>query len=280
MSEHDLVNILKSLQGRIQYLESNMQNKPSTEVAGRLHEGISDAVSPHGQVEGLKPSQRKTILSGYPKIESLVPTTDENGLATRGMPAAVKQLVTKDLVEDQRRNHDIIRVASHAFGELMDMGDTPLDQRIQRAGEALRVISMLASDNSQRASYRQLQLCLKHAGAENAESLLDRRPQSETMDFDDFNIFQQAHVDAITEFKRFAAGVAAAQKKPDGNRNKHRSQGYNSSYRGAKNDGSRQHGQRGRGAGRGHGRGGGSSRANPPPASGGAVPNGVASQNQ
>ena len=200
MNQDDIHLVLRGLQEQIATLKQDADNKRGAgEIT--LHPEIAQGVPPHMQCKGLSAADRAGLLRPYPKIADLDATADVNGLATQGMPAAQKLTVTKDLVAYQRSNLDVVRVAASTLQHATDQGiDASYEQRFGWCVDALRAICTLAADNAQQAAERQLNICLEHAGAKGAGSLLDRSPESDTMDWTDHNIFQQAHIAAtVTE---------------------------------------------------------------------------------
>ena len=243
------------LQVQIEFIQQQQQLQLQKELArenakievtpsGEFREMLPD----HFQWERIKDEDRKRLLRGYPKIKDLEPITDHNGLACRNLPAEKKKQVTKDLVQIQRENIDIIRVACRCWQQLD--GTSSLESLRHVAKQALRDITTLAVDNASRAAESQLNICMEHADAKGALNLLVRAD----LDIKDKSIFQQSHVDAIKDFKDFSRQVDSAVKKksePKDSKQKFqqsRGSGFRprtSSFRG--NGGFRGRGGRGRG---------------------------------
>ncbi len=155
----------------------------------------------------LPEEERKKLLRNVPKYHGIEPITDKNGLAAKGMQNDKKKLVTKDLVNFQRDNIDVFRLATSAAVNLENGGQ----DAVQKAGDALVAIARVAMDNAQKAATLQLQYCMEHAKASGADYLINYSVDNDKFSVEDRNIFQQAHLDAVKEFKRFTTQVEKAQ---------------------------------------------------------------------
>ena len=261
MNNHDLEATIHNLQQQILALQQHAEAQSLRAVELELVDPVASAVPPHFQIAPLKQDERNQILKPFPKVKGLLPVSDINGLAAKGLSADKKQWVTKDLVAQQRDNIDVVRVAGGAWQYALDP-DIGLEQRFNRMVEALRAVTILAADNAQKAAEKQLLACLEGVGAKGADSLLDRTPSSVEYDWNDHNIFQQCHLDAIGDYRRFASSVEAAGKKASGGGRGRgggasRGQGHGAARsRGGGGGRGRGYGGRGRSGGRGGGYGG------------------------
>lgn len=267
MNNHDLEATIHGLQQQILALQQHAEAAILRSAEVQLVAPVADAVPPHFQIAPLKQDERNQILKPFPKVKGLSPVSDINGLAAKGLSADKKQWVTKELVAQQRDHIDVVRVAAGAWQYALDP-DIGLEQRFNRMVEALRAVTILGADNAQKAAEKQLLFCLEGVGAKGADSLLDRTPSSVEYDWNDHNIFQQCHLDAIGDYRRFASSVEAAGKKASGGGRGRgggasRGQGYGAARsRGGGGGRGRGYGGRGRGGGRGGSYGG----QQPPPA--------------
>lgn len=261
--EFDIADQLRGLQQQLAIsqqqiaLLSQNQNRFETRAERNeeeLPECLQEFIAAHPQQPRLLPDdERKRLLRNVPKFAGVEAVSDKNGLATKGMGQKEKKWVTKDLVNSQKDSNDIIRVAAAA---LVVLDNNPPDCSTQ-IREALIAVARLAGDNVQKSATSQLQLCLEHTKAAGADYLIKFDNNEEKFAHEDRNIFQQAHLDAIKEFKRFANQLDKAKETPKKNSSSFRSsgRGYGTkrpgyqSYRGSSGY------QPGRG--RGFGRGGG-----------------------
>jgi len=233
----------------------NQQQERKSREDEQLPTIMEEFIPPHLQLPRALPEEdRKRILRNVPRYIGLETITDKNGLAAKGMPADKKKLVTKDLVNTQKDNLDIFRLATSSAVNLENAGP----EGIQAAGEALIAIARLAYDNAQKATTLQLQHCMEHAKASGADYLINRSADNEKFSVEDYNIFQQAHLDGIKEFKRFATQMEKAKEpanKSNNPRNTQRGRGGRGNGGYNRYGGNRGYGGYSRGRGNG-GRGG------------------------
>ena len=190
--------------------QANFQTR-SERKEEELPEGLREYVAAHPQQPRLLPDdERKKLLRGIPTYTGVEAVTDKNGLATKGMQPKEKKWVTKDLVNVQKDNTDIIRVAAAALVTL----ENNQPDCVERIQEALIAVARLAGDNLQKAAAMQLQLCLDHTKATGSEYLIKFENNEDKFSYEDRNIFQQAHLDAVKEFNRFATQVEKAKETP------------------------------------------------------------------
>jgi hypothetical protein len=226
-----------------------------------LPEYLQDIIPAHPQqARFLQDDDRRKLLRGIPKYEGLEPVTDKNGLATKGMAADKKKWITKDLVNIQKEYMDIIRVAANAITAIQESPE----ESAQMVQDSLETIAKLAADSVQKSAGLQLQQCLEFAKATGSEYLI-KYEDNENFSHEDRNIFQQAHLDAVKEFKRFAKQVESAKEGPKKDRNFDRPRnrgggrgngggGWGRPYNSYNNYYSGGGGRGGRGRGRGNGR--------------------------
>jgi uncharacterized membrane protein YgcG len=238
----------------------------SDEVA-ELAPDIAQAIAPHLQLAPAETTERKRILNTYPKVHLPKVLRDDNGLAAQaiGQDSAAKKLVLERLPAIQRDNLDVVRVAASAWqqGRYMVQQQDP-GGALAFLYDALRDIISLSCDSAQRAAQAQLKQTLDSAGHSGAYSLIDLSPDTQQLDFDDCNILQPSHLEALMEIKQFKATITATRvSKPQGgggrgNNDRGKGGGRGNGYSGGKGKGS------GRGGGYGKGKGGkGSGNASP-----------------
>ena len=264
--EFDISNQLHELQAKLEISQqqiavlSHNQNRFETRQERKeeeLPECLREYIAAHPQQPRLLPDdERKRLMRNVPKYTGVEAVTDKNGLATKGMQPKEKKWVTSNLVNFQRDNTDIIRVAAAAL--------TTLEQRqgdcFERVYEAVIAMARLAGDNMQKAANLQLQHCLEHTKATGSDYLIKFENNEDKFSYEDRNIFQQAHLDAVKEFKRFATQFEKAKEIPKKDDKYKRNQGRG--YGGGRTtyQGYRGSGGFGGGRSRGGGRGGGGFR--------------------
>ena len=201
---------LQTLQQELQHLRGQINE--TQERRSREEEQIpaimEELIPAHMHLPRACPEEeRKRLLRNVPRYIGIEPITDKNGLAAKGMQNDKKKLVTKDLVNIQKDNIDVFRLATSAAVNLENGGH----DAAQKAGEALVAIARVAIDNAQKAATLQLQHCMEHAKANGADYLINYSVDNDKFSVEDRNIFQQAHLDAVKEFKRFTTQVDKAQ---------------------------------------------------------------------
>ena len=266
MDQHaaeQLVQTINDLQQQMQALRQDQETLRSAAEAKTvtLSDTVRHAISPHLQYKPLEKSERKKLLAVFPKLPELPKSiSDENGFAGRALQGKEKQILTKDVVGFQRDALEVLRAAAsawHIAGSRAQQQDAA--GALSSALDALKAITVLACDNAQRLADWQLKYCLEAAGAKNAESLLSRKADDSDFDTTDSNIFQQSHVDAIAEMRKYNASMDAnirAKKNKNSNANTRYS---NQRGRGGRYNNNYNNNYRGRGGYRGTGRGRGRS---------------------
>ncbi len=222
---------LQALQQELQHLRGqvNESQERKSRDEEQVPESMEELIPAHMHLPRSCPDEdRKRLLRNVPRYHGIEPITDKNGLAAKGMQNDKKKIVTKDLVNAQKDNIDVFRLATSAAVDLENGG---LDA-VQKAGDALVAIARLAIDNAQKAAALQLQHCMEHAKATGADYLVNYSVDSDKFSVEDRNIFQQTHLDAIKEFKRFTTQVEKAQTPAS------KTAGSRSSYRGGRGRGS------------------------------------------
>jgi hypothetical protein len=240
----------------------------SDDVA-ELAEDIAQGIAPHLQLAPADTAERKRILNTYPKVHLPKVLRDDNGLAAQaiGPDSAAKKLVLERLPAIQWDNLDTVRVAAAAWQQTRFMAQHDPAAALQFVYDALRDIISLSCDSAQRAAQAQLKQTLESAGHSGAYALIDLSPGTQQLDFEDCNILQPSHLEALVEIKQFKATITATRvNKPQGggqpNGRGHgggKGGGRGNSYGNGKGKGG------GRGGGYGKGKGGkGSGNASSP----------------
>ena len=214
----ELNTLLRTMQAPLQAqgaeLQSLRQHRDGTSVKQQLVLGdtISDIVSPHLQLAATDAAERKRMLAGYPKISGFPESVkDDNGMAARAITdAEQRRWVTERMPAIQRDQLDVARVAA-ATWELANMSQDP-EQRMHLFDKSLKDIIALSINSAQRSAEAQLKQSFTGAGAEGSYSLLDLAPNSLQLDLGDNNIFQQVHLDAMAELRKFKQSIDANKK--------------------------------------------------------------------
>jgi hypothetical protein len=250
LDNNDLQAQLQHLKAQIAHQQQQMQaladKQQATTSKDRvdLHDDIKAAIAPHLQQSPLEDTDRKKVLSRYPKSDAFPkPIKDDNGLAGRAIPQTEKKWVCNHLPSAQKDALDILRVAATGWQAALatpDNGPAQLDTLFT----VVRDIVVLATDNAQRLARTQLKQTFELGGAKGAYSLMDLGPDSQALDERDYNILQQAHIESLQELKRYNKTVDEAK----GNNN-NKSGGRGKGRGGYGNGG----GWRSRGGGKGRG---------------------------
>ena len=83
------------------------------------------------------------------------------------------------------------------------MAQTDPNAALAHLFDAMRDIIALSCDAAQRAAQSQLKQTLESAGHSGAYSLIDLSPSTQTLAYDDCNILQPSHLEALVEIKNF-----------------------------------------------------------------------------
>lgn len=194
-------------------LSALLAEKQAKEQHATLHQEVEALVPPHLQLDPLEEDQRKKILRSFPKPDPAKfpkAVTDNDGIATKHATADVKRFVTKDLVTAQRNCLDVARALSITLNKLVLARENghggPVVEEITRD---ISNVLMLNFDNAHKLAERQLQMCFEACDAKGALAMLNRsRSKPNDLEPTDNFIFQQAHVDVITEFKTFQREIS------------------------------------------------------------------------
>ena len=200
-----LLSHVSQLQAQLHQLQAASDQRARSGDLLPLCEDITGCIPGHLQQEPLEASRRKQVLRAYPKTDPDLPNIikDENGLAAKAISDATSRKWITTLVPTfQRDNLDVARVAATGLQFSINNGDNDTP-RIKHLHGVLRDVLVLACDNAQKLAETQLKLTLEAAGAKGAYSLLDLSPNTQDLDFDDGNLLQQSHVEAIQELRRF-----------------------------------------------------------------------------
>ena len=197
--------------------EQGEQHKPERRTD--LSDVVAAAVCPHLQCRPLEASERRSLLSDYPRPDQLPsPITDANGLASKTLnDSAQRKLVLTTLPQLQRDALDAGRVAAAAWEHSLSLIDP--DAKAEYLLQAVQDILGLSIDNAQRMAKTQLELTFESAGAKGAYSLLNLEPRTDDLDFRDPSLLQQAHVECIKDIRSFNGSLEAARKKREGPKN-------------------------------------------------------------
>ena len=228
MNDEQLQSILQSMQAQLvsqaAELHALRANRDGTAARPLLVLGdtISAIVAPHLQLSATDAAERKRILGQYPKISEFPECIkDENGMAARAISdTEQRKWVTERLPAIQKDHLEVARVAA-ATWELASMCDNN-EGRMQLFDRGIKDIIALSINSAQRSAEAQLKQSFKGAGADGSYSLLDLSPDTRQLDLGDTNIFQQAHLDAMAELRKFKQSIDANKKsdtqKPGGGR--------------------------------------------------------------
>ena len=202
--------------------------------------------------------ERKKILSDYEKIaDGPKAINDSNGLAAKALEHSTeRKLLTKDMVTWQKDALDVLRVAAVTWDKCNECLQTNNEkQALQLLMASIKTITLLASDNALRMGRYQLQHALEAAGAKGAYAMLALDSEDKDrveLDTSDHNLFQHAHVEAITELRKFNRELESGRPKQQ---RKNGSYNHKGNWRGRGGGGRGNGAWRGRGNWRGRGRG-------------------------
>lgn len=181
-----------------------------------LHPEVLACVPPHLQLKPMDASDRSKVLRGYPKVrKGPKPLTDENGLAGKLLQdSKQKQVITKDLPQQQRDDLDVLRVASQGWSAALRPTDPT--QALQQACQALRDVTVIVCDNAARKAKQQLQLTFEAVDAKGAYAICDMDPRSDDCEIDSscHSVIQDVHVEAITRIKKLSNSCKGKSSKP------------------------------------------------------------------
>jgi hypothetical protein len=277
----ELNHLLQTMQAQLTAQGAELQalrsQKDGTSSKPQLVLGdtLAALVAPHLQLAPTDAGERKRIMGSYPKINGFPePIRDDNGMAARAISdSEQKKWITERLPAVQRDHLDVARVAA-ATWEMASMCQDP-NQRLQFFDTGIKDIIALSINCAQRAAETQLKQSFKGAGAEGSYSLLDLSPNTLQLDMGDNNVFQQAHLDAMAELRKFKASIDANKKadsssrgggggKGNGHGGRGSGKGYNNNYqsRGGGYGGGKGKGYGGGKGGQGKGGGKGSWQGN------------------
>lgn len=209
MQQDDLQSVIAKLQDQIASIQQQQASQDNKKSILALSDEVAAAIPLHLQYPPMESSERKKLLSRYPKIDGPRSVADENGLASRLLKGQPNQLlITKQLPSFQKDCLDILRISASSWQkatELLQHGQK------QAAGEllmqAIKDITSMASDNAQRIARFQLQQTFEAANVRSAYSLMDFTNQEQPIDSTDNSILQQSHLDAMAELRKFQAAV-------------------------------------------------------------------------
>ena len=221
------------LQRQGDYLAAQLQSKQNTD-GGELHTAVTAAIPPHLQIEPMERVQRKQLLKPYPKLHQLPkPVKDRNGLGARAITSKEdRKWIVTHLPQLQRDALEVVRVAASAWDSYLRAGSN------EKLLEAIKNITALATDNAQRIAQMQLQQTFEASGAKGAYAIMQLSPDSSELDFNEHTLFQQAHIEALQDLKKYTSTIDQTKKNDKSgkdNNNKPRYDGrndYNRHHRG------------------------------------------------
>ena len=276
MSDNDLelrqlVHTLQAQQQQQQQLISQLQSgvgqsislataATAKDTSVELNSAIKDCYPPHLQCSPLEASERKILLKQYAKPEGLPKTLrDDNGLAAKAIgDGKDKKTFLNTIPQFQREALDILRVATAGWQHALNIQDP--SARANFLVRAIRDVVVLSADNAQRMAEVQIKGIFEAAGAKGGQAFVrcDLKNADADIDFDDNNIVQAAHIEAMSDLRKFSSQIKPKTNNGKGKRN--HNQGGGSRWRGGGGWRGRGNGNwRGRGRGRGSGYHGGSS---------------------
>lgn len=229
MENVQLQQILEGMQQRIQQQELQLQHVRSQHdqhqaqlcaLASKkqgnefdLHDDVQGAFPPHLQIEPMERDKRKLIVKSYPKATKSFPkpVKDNNGLAARAISSKDdKKWLLERLPAIQGDALDVLRIATSAWHSYLCTGSN------EKLFEAIKDITSIAADNAQRLAQLQLKETFAASGAKGSYSIMDLSPDSTELDTTEHSLFQQAHIEALQDLKKFTKSVDTI-KKPDKN---------------------------------------------------------------
>ena len=110
-------------------------------------------------------------------------------------------MVTQEIPQLQRDALDVLRMAATGWHQALQHNDNA--QRSEFLMEVIRDIAVISCDNAQRMADRQLKQAFELAKAKGARAVIDLGDNSSDIDFKDTSLFQQAHVEAIQQIRKF-----------------------------------------------------------------------------
>jgi hypothetical protein len=255
MSTQELQAVVAQLSARLGELE----NRPSKSLERTdLDDGIKDAIAPHLQLAPLLESDRKSLLRDreYARFDGIPkPIKDTNSLAGRALGnSPLKNVLLNTLPSFQADALDLAHLGASVWQRL-SRGDLDGPAQLAICQKFIKDVVMLSMDNTQRIARFQLKKTFEVGGAKGAYDLMDLAPGSMDLDERNPSLFQQAHIEALQQLKRFNGSIDASKPKKDQPANFRRNGGGGNFQRNGRGYG-------GRGRGRGGGRGGYSGRGN------------------
>ena len=228
---------LNALQQRNEQLQRDMQAAPKHV---ELHPIVRDAIPGHLQLQPFDSAKRKRIIARYPKSDDLPGAiTDDNGLASKAISCPIgRRTVTQELPQLQRDALDVLRMAATGWHQAIQNNDNA--QRAEFLMEVIRDIAVISCDNAQRMAERQLRQAFELARAKGARAVIDLADNSTDIDHKDTSLFQQAHVEAIQQIRKFNSAV-----EPKGRDNRSNRHGRGNGGRGGGRGGYQRNGGRG-----------------------------------
>ena len=202
-----LNNLLQGLQAKVNDLQRSISEGAPT--VQRHDDVIASVICPHLQARPMGADVRKRLLGRYPKSSALPkPNRDENGLASKALGEdKERKWVLTSIPQYQKELLDVARIASTGWQQARSLPNS--EGRAEFLESVLRDVLVITLDNCQKLAESQLKHVFKAAGAEGAFTFINGA-NGESINTDDHNIIQQAHVEAMSEYKIFAKELRPA----------------------------------------------------------------------
>lgn len=164
---------------------------------------------PHLQLDSIEASERKKILRKYPKSDDLPQQLrDDSGIAAKALgDNKDKRWLITELPKYQKDAIDVLRIAATARVQAATYGPDQGPQAIEFLLDCLRDITIISCDNAQRFAETQIKGVFDSTDAKGALTLVKTNLDGPDCDIDpkEHTILQQAHLDAITELRKFSS---------------------------------------------------------------------------
>lgn len=199
-------------QGQIAYLHSVSPARQKLGGGLDLAQNVRESFAPHLQLKPVEQAARKLVVKRYPKPSDFPkPIEDHNGLGARAINNKEdKKWLLTYLPKFQRDALDVLRMATAAWQTAL--GAQSAEQQAQQLLTAIKDIACIAGDNAQRLAQTQLKQTFEASGARGAYTIMDLSADSAEVDYADHSLFQQAHIEALQDLKKFNSSIDSAKK--------------------------------------------------------------------
>ena len=223
--DHDTLAALQGLHQKIQEQEQRIAQQqgqinlltsisPAKVKGGgiELAQPIRESFAPHLQIKPLTQAERNAVVKRYPKPGQLPkPITDENGLGARAITGASdKKWLLTNIPQFQRDAIDVLRMATSAWQSALTARSAEEQAKILLS--AITDITGIAGDNAQKLAQAQLKTTFEAGGAKGAYTIMDLAGDSAEIDFNEHSLFQQAHIEALQDLKKYNLSIDGAKK--------------------------------------------------------------------